>query len=65
MASFPVGQPRSETCELSGGRSEQATAMIDKRKNDHPEKSCRPLTEQMLEALTSGGGPCEGKNPLR
>jgi hypothetical protein len=23
-----------------------------------------PLTQQMLEALTVGGGPCEGKNPL-
>lgn len=45
--------------------AEQAIAMIDRRYKDHPEKWSRPLTEQMLEALTAAGGPCEGKNPLR
>jgi hypothetical protein len=43
---------------------EQATAMIDKRYNDHPELWLHPLGEQILDAVTAGGGPCEGKNPL-
>ena len=44
--------------------SEQALAMIDKRYKDHPEKWSNPITQQILEALTVRGGPCEGKNPL-
>jgi len=43
---------------------DQAVAMIDKRYKDHPERWSRPITQQMLEALTAEGGPCEGKNPL-
>ena len=44
--------------------SEQALAMVDKRYKDHPEKWSNPITQQVLEALTVRGGPCEGKNPL-
>ena len=47
--------------EITG---EQAIAMIDKRYKDHPERWSHPITQQMLEALTAEGGPCEGKNPL-
>jgi hypothetical protein len=44
--------------------TDQAVAMIDKRYKDHPERWSRPITQQMLRALTAEGGPCEGKNPL-
>ena len=44
---------------------EQAIAMIDKHYKDHPEKWSRGLGEQILEALTMSGSPCEGKNPLK
>lgn len=44
--------------------SDQAVAMIDKQYHDHPETWSRPFTEQVLQALTIKGGPCEGKNPL-
>jgi hypothetical protein len=44
--------------------SDQAIAMIDKRYKDHPEKWSHPITQQLLEALTVKGGPCEGENPL-
>lgn len=43
---------------------EQAIAMIDKQYKGHPENWSRPITEQILQALTASGGPCEGKNPL-
>jgi len=43
--------------------SEQAIAMIDKQYKEHPENWSRPITEQIIEALTSAG-PCAGKNPL-
>jgi len=38
--------------------------VIDKRYKDHPEKWSHPITQQLLEALTVKGGPCEGENPL-
>lgn len=44
--------------------SQQALAMIDKRYKDYPEKWSNPITQQILEALTMKGSPCEGKNPL-
>ena len=44
--------------------TDQAVAMIDRRYKDHPERWSRPFGEQILEALTVAGGPCEGKNPL-
>jgi hypothetical protein len=43
---------------------DQAIAMIDKRYKDHPELWSHPLGEQILDALTVDGGPCQGKNPL-
>ncbi len=49
---------------LDGMTTEQAIAMIDKRFNDHPELWSHPLGEQILDALTVDGGPCQGKNPL-
>jgi len=49
------------TC-LEGISQEQAVAMVSKQYNDHPEKWSHPLGEQMLEALTVAGSPCEGKN---
>ena len=49
---------------LEGMTYDQAIAMIDKQYRDNPEKWSRPLGEQILEALTINGGPCEGKNPL-
>ncbi len=59
------GQRTTElvTC-LEGMTAEQAIAMVDKYYKDHPEKWSRPFGEQLLEALTVAGGPCEGKNPL-
>lgn len=42
----------------------QAIAMIDKRYKDHPELWSHFLGEQILEALTAEGSPCEDKNPL-
>lgn len=51
------------TC-LSRISPDQAVAMVDKQYKNHPEKWSRPLGEQILEALTVNGGPCEGKNPL-
>lgn len=35
---------------------DQAIAMIDKRYKDHPERWSRPITQQMLQALTAEGG---------
>lgn len=52
------------TC-LDGLSGEQAVAMIDKRYKNHPEQWSRPIGEQVLQALTVEGGPCEGKNPLQ
>jgi hypothetical protein len=37
----------------------QAAAMIDKYYRDHPEKWGNDLGEQMVNALTVPGGPCE------
>jgi hypothetical protein len=51
------------TC-LDSITTAQATAMIDKRYKDHPELWSHPFGEQILEALTADGGPCQGKNPL-
>jgi hypothetical protein len=51
------------TC-LDSMMTTQAIAMIDKRYKDHPELWSHPLGEQILEALTIDGGPCQGKNPL-
>lgn len=45
--------------------TDQAIAMITKYYNGHPEKWSSPFGDQILEALTVEGGPCEGKNPLR
>jgi hypothetical protein len=42
---------------------DQAIAMIDKQYKEHPENWSRPITDQILHALTVEG-PCEGKNPL-
>jgi hypothetical protein len=44
--------------------AEQAIAMIDKRYKDRPDQWSRPIGEQIIQALTVKGGPCEGKNPL-
>ncbi len=44
--------------------SDQAVAMIDKQYKDHPERWSNPLGEEILEALTVDGSPCEGKSPL-
>ena len=52
-----------DTC-LESMTTEQAIAMIDKRYKDHPELWSHPLGEQILDALTVEGGPCQGKNPL-
>jgi hypothetical protein len=41
--------------------TDQAIAMIDKQYKDHPEKWSDFLGEQIIEALTVAGGPCEGK----
>jgi hypothetical protein len=49
---------------LSGMTTTQAIAMIDKRYKDHPELWSHPLGEQILDALTVDGSPCQGKNPL-
>ena len=49
---------------LESMTSEQAIAMIDKRYKDHPELWSKPFGEQILDALTVDGGPCQGKNPL-
>jgi hypothetical protein len=49
---------------LDGMTYEQDISMIDKRYKDHPELWSHPFGEQILEALTMAGGPCEGKNPL-
>jgi hypothetical protein len=48
------------TCldKISG---DQAIAMIDKRYKDHPERWSRPITQQMLEALTPRAGLVKGK----
>jgi hypothetical protein len=66
--SYPSGE-LSRYTELHGCLSKmglvQALAMIDKYYKDHPEKWDHALGEQMLEALTVAGGPCEGKNPLK
>jgi hypothetical protein len=43
---------------------DQAIAMVDKQYKNFPEKWSRPFGDQVLEALTVAGGPCEGKNPL-
>ena len=48
---------------LEGLDTSQAVAMLDTYYRNHPEKWKRPLHEQMLQALTVVGGPCEGKNP--
>lgn len=45
--------------------NEQAIAMIDKQYKEHPERWSRPIGDQILQALTIEGGPCEGKNPLQ
>lgn len=45
--------------------SEQIEAMIDKHYKSHPENWSRPLGEQILEAITIDGGPCESLNPFR
>lgn len=42
---------------------EQIIAMIDKYHDAHPEKWNRDFSEQLTEALTVSGGPCEGRNP--
>jgi len=49
---------------LDGMTTTQALAMIDKRFKEHPELWSHPLGEQILNALTAEGGPCQGKNPL-
>jgi hypothetical protein len=49
---------------LNGMSFDQATAMIDKHYKAHPELWAHPLGEEILEAVTANGGPCEGKNPL-
>jgi hypothetical protein len=51
------------TC-LESMTTTQAIAMIDKHYKDHPELWSHPLGEQILDALTVEGGPCQGKNPL-
>lgn len=43
---------------------DQAIAMINKQYKNFPEKWSRPLGNQVLEALTVEGGPCEGLDPL-
>jgi hypothetical protein len=43
---------------------DQALAMVDKYYKDHPEKWSRPFGEQILEALTVAGGPCEELHSL-
>lgn len=43
----------------------QTAAIIDRYFQAHPEKWALPLGDQILEAMTVAGGPCEGKNPLR
>jgi hypothetical protein len=50
---------------LEGMTTDQATAMIDKHYKDHPEHWSHGLAQEMLEALTVEGGPCEGKNPAK
>jgi hypothetical protein len=49
------------TC-LEGMSGEQTIAMIDKYYTGHPEKCSQAFGEEMLEAVTVQGGPCEGKN---
>jgi hypothetical protein len=51
------------TCLEAMGR-EQAIATIDKYFKEHPERWSRLFGEQVLEALTAEGGPCEGKKPI-
>jgi hypothetical protein len=50
---------------IEGISSEQAVAMIDKRYHDHPEKWAHPLGQEIIEALTEAGGPCEGIDPFQ
>jgi hypothetical protein len=45
--------------------SDQAIAMVDKYYKDHPERWARPFGDEILQALTVDGGPCEGKNAWR
>jgi len=49
------------TC-LQTMTTEQALAMIDKYYKDHPERWSKTIGNQLLEALTVPGSPCEGKN---
>jgi|SRR5579862_3174045 len=49
---------------LSDLSPDQSIAIIDKQYKEHPEKWSNPIGQQMLEALTTKGGACEGKNPL-
>ena len=49
---------------LGGVTTKQAVAMIEKHYKNHPEKWSRMFGEQILEALTIEGGPCEGTNPF-
>ena len=46
---------------LNGMDAEQAVAMIDKYYKEHPERWSRPFGEEIPEALTVAGGPCQGK----
>jgi hypothetical protein len=55
------GADELDTC-LSKMSIEQAVAMIDKYYKDHPERWSRAFGDEVLEALTVDGGPCEGKN---
>jgi hypothetical protein len=43
----------------------QAMAMIDKYYKDHPERWSKLFTEEIVNALTVKGSPCEDKIPLR
>ncbi|MHB2008786.1 MAG: hypothetical protein ACYCOX_12140 [Acidobacteriaceae bacterium] len=38
----------------------QAVAMIDKYHEDHPEKWSNDLSDEIVQALTVAGGPCNG-----
>jgi len=42
---------------------DQAIAMIDKYRDDHPEKWSNDLSDEIVQALTVAGGPCSGKAP--